>query len=73
MGSMYGVKTSSLYREALRLPCAPVEFFVVGYGNPHHHTSSAEIFDLNDVVPCEPLIPASVDTCTSISFLQHES
>jgi hypothetical protein len=39
------------------------------YGNTHHHTSSAEIVDLKDAVPCEPLIPASVDTC----FLQHES
>jgi len=45
----------------------------VGYGTPHHHTSSAEIVDLKDAVSCEPPIPASVDTCTAISFLQHES
>ena len=43
-----------------------------GYGITHHHTSSAGIVDLKDAVPCEPLIPASVDTCTAISFLQHE-
>jgi hypothetical protein len=45
----------------------------VGYGTPHHHTSCAEIVDLKDAVPCEPRIPASVDTCTPISWLQHES
>ena len=33
----------------------------------------AEIGDLKDIVPCEPLIPASVDTSTAISFVQHES
>ena len=33
-------------------------FLGVGYGSPHHHTSSAEIVDLKDVVPCEPRIPA---------------
>jgi hypothetical protein len=38
-----------------------------------HPTSSDEIVDLKDAVPCDPLILASVDTCTSISFLQHES
>jgi hypothetical protein len=50
--------------------CVPVECFGVGYGNPHHHTSSAEIVDLKDAVPCELLIPASVDTCMAICFLQ---
>jgi hypothetical protein len=25
--------------------------------------------DLKDAVPCDPLIPASVGTCTAISFL----
>jgi hypothetical protein len=35
---------------------------------PHIITlSSAEIVDLKDAVPCEPLISASVDTCTAIS------
>ena len=50
-----------------------LSFSGVGYGTPHHHTSSAEIVDLKDAVPCEPLIPTSLDTCTAISFLQHES
>ena len=52
---------------------AGLSFSGVGYGTPHHHTSSDEIVDLKDAVPCDPLIPASVDTCTAISFLQHES
>jgi hypothetical protein len=73
-GSMCGVKTSSLCRTALRLPWMCTSwFFGVGYGTSHHHTSSAEIVDFKDAVPCEPLIPASLDTCTTISFLQHES
>ena len=50
-----------------------LSFSAVGYGTPHHHTFSAEIFYLKDAVPCEPLISSSVDTCTAISFLQHES
>ena len=50
-----------------------LSFSGVGYGTPHHHTSSPEIVDLKDAVPCELLILASVDTCTAISFLQHES
>ena len=50
-----------------------LSFSGVGYGTSHLHTSSAKIVDLKDAVPCEPLIPASVDTCTAISFLQHES
>ena len=53
--------------------CAPVEFFGVGYGTLHHHASSAETVDLKDAVPCEPLILGSAETCTAISFLQHES
>ena len=44
-----------------------------GYGTPHHHTSSAEIVDLKDAVTCKPLILASVNTCTAISYRQHES
>jgi hypothetical protein len=32
-----------------------------------------EIGHLKDAVPCEPYIPAAVDTCAAISFLQHES
>jgi hypothetical protein len=39
-----------------------LSFSGVGYGTPHHHTSSAEIVDLKDAVPCEPLIPTSLDT-----------
>ena len=50
-----------------------LSFSGIGYGIPHHHTSAAQIDDLKDAVLCEPLIPASVDTCTAISFLQHES
>jgi hypothetical protein len=50
-----------------------LSFSGVGYGTPHHHTSSTEIVDLKDAVPCEPLIPASVDTCTAFSCLHHES
>ena len=50
-----------------------LSFSGLGYGTPHHHTSSAEIVDLKDAVPCELLVPASVDTCTTISCLQHES
>jgi hypothetical protein len=50
-----------------------LSFSGVGYGTPHHDTSSDEIVDLKDTVPCDPLIPASVDTCTAISFLQHAS
>jgi hypothetical protein len=50
-----------------------LSFSGIGYGTPHHHTSFAEIVDLKDAVPCGPLIPASVDTCTAISFLQRES
>ena len=50
-----------------------LSFSGVGYGTPHHHTSSDEIVDLKDAVPCDPLIPASVDTCTAIFFLPHES
>ena len=41
------------------------------YDTTHHHTSSAEIVDLKDAVPCKPLIPAFVEMCTAISFLQH--
>jgi hypothetical protein len=47
-----------------------MSFAGVGYGNPHHHAFFAEIVDLK---PCESLIPASLDMCTPISFLQHES
>ena len=50
-----------------------LHFSGVGYGTPHHHTSSADIVERKDAVPCELLTPASVDTCTVISFLQHES
>ena len=50
-----------------------LSFSCVEYGTPHHHTSSAEIVVLKGAVPCEPLIPASVDTCTAISFQQHQS
>jgi hypothetical protein len=50
-----------------------LSFSGVGYGTPHHHTSSVKIVDLKDAVSSEPFIPASVDTCTAISFLQHES
>ena len=50
-----------------------LSFLGRGYGTPHHHTSSAEIVDLKDAVTCEPLMLASVDTCTAISYLRHES
>ena len=50
-----------------------LSFSGVRYGTPHHHTSYAEMVDLEDAVPCEPLIPASVDTCMDNSFLQRES
>jgi hypothetical protein len=49
-----------------------LNFSSLGYGTPHYQAPSAEIVDLKDTVPCEPLIPASVDTCTAISCLQHE-
>ena len=50
-----------------------LSFSRVGDGTPHYHTFSGEIVDLRDAVPGEPLIPASVDMCTAISFLQLES
>jgi hypothetical protein len=50
-----------------------LSFSGVGYGTPYHHTFSAEIVDLKHAFPCKPIIPASVDTCAAISFLQHES
>ena len=50
-----------------------LSFSGLGYCTSHHHTSSAENVDLKDAVPYEPLILASVDSCTAISFLQHES
>ena len=68
---MCGVKTSSSGVKVVG-DVHQLSFSGVGYGTPYH-TSSAEIVDLKDTVPCEPLIPASVDTCTAISFLQHES
>jgi hypothetical protein len=46
-----------------------LSFSGVGYGTPHHHISSDEIVDPKDTVPCDPLIPASVDTCMSIYFM----
>jgi hypothetical protein len=49
-----------------------LNFSSLGYGTPHYQAPSAEIVDLKDTVPCEPLIPASVDTCAAISCLQHE-
>jgi hypothetical protein len=72
---MCGVKTSFLYLSGVKVAgdVHQLSFSGVGYSTPHHHTSSAEIVDLKDTVPCEPLIPASVDTFTAISFLQHES
>jgi hypothetical protein len=53
--------------------CTPVEFFGRMIWHPTSSHFLPEIFDLKDAVPCEPLIPASVDTSTAISFLQHES
>jgi hypothetical protein len=41
------------------------------------HPTSSHFFRRNcrlkDTIPCETLIPASLDRCTAISFLQHES
>jgi hypothetical protein len=45
-----------------------LRFSGVGYDTPHHHTSSAGIVDLKDAVPCEPLIPVSVDTCEAVNI-----
>ena len=50
-----------------------LSFSGVGYGTSHLHTSSAKIVYLKDAVPCQPFIPAFVDTYTVISCLQHES
>ena len=65
---MCGVKTSSLSSGVK----VAVDVHQLGFGTPHHHTSSAEIVDLKDAVPCEPLILVSVDTVTAISFFFGE-
>jgi hypothetical protein len=71
---MCGVKTSPLSSGVkVAGDVHQLKFSSEGYGTKHHYTSSAEIVDLKDAVPSEPFIPASVDTCTAISFLQLES
>ena len=71
---MYGVKTSSLYRAALRFPWMCTSWV---FRRRIWHPTSSHFLRRNcrpqGTVPCELLIPASVDTCTAISFLQHES
>jgi hypothetical protein len=73
-GSMCGVKTSFLYRAALRLPWMCTSWV---YRRRIWHPTSSHFLHRNcrpqGRSSCEPLIPASVDTCTAISFLQHES
>jgi hypothetical protein len=73
-GSMCGFKNLIFVSSGAKVAgnVHQLRFSCVAYGTPHHHTSSAGIVDPKDTVPCEPLIPASVDTCTAISFLQHE-
>ena len=74
MGSMCDVKTSSLSSDVkVAGDVHQLCFSGVGYGTSQHYIFSADIVDLKDAVPFEPLISASVDTCTAISWLQHES
>jgi hypothetical protein len=57
-----------------RIPQDRIRRLIESNGTPHHHTSFAEIVDLKDAVPCEPYIPAAVDTCAAISdFLANQN